>query len=78
VLGDATYGHARTNKRRGAKAGGADGAASGGASMRPFLHAWRLELAHPVTGTPLAFEACAERARAIESSGRAAAYGMPA
>ncbi len=40
VVGDATYGGVR----------------SGIASPRPFLHAARLELAHPVTREPLAFD----------------------
>lgn len=40
VVGDATYGGVR----------------SGVASPRPFLHAARLELAHPVTREPLAFD----------------------
>jgi len=40
VVGDATYGGVR----------------SGVSSPRPFLHAARLELAHPVTREPLAFD----------------------
>ena len=41
ILGDTLYGSAACNQRFGVQ--------------RQLLHAWQLELKHPLTGTPLAF-----------------------
>jgi len=50
VLGDSTYGYSHTQSRRipGRLIEGLNG---------PALHAWKLELCHPITGQPLQFEA---------------------
>lgn len=43
VLGDTVYGSETMNKKHDAP--------------RPYLHAWKLQFPHPITGEPMAFEA---------------------